>query len=112
MTDFVKAMDEILTQAGFRKVADLSEDQLNKDICENCVESSGTTCVATAQGEIVLWEGFQPLMGAIAIYIEYEAAGGVLEDPSAPISVDIEVVAESQTGQIVLHREKWTGVTV
>jgi len=102
-------LDKLLTSLGFKKIADLTPDQLNKDVTEKCNETSGTGgCSASVSSDFILQEFQFPLTGAVGIYLDLLWCSDYLPRNGTPqCSIDIEVIGEGDNYQVPLFKRSW-----
>jgi len=102
-------LDALLQALGFRKVADLTPEQLNRDVTEKCEETSGTGgCSASVSGEFILWESQFPLMGAVGFYLDILWCADFLPREGTPsCSINIEIIGEGDNYQVTLFKRSW-----
>lgn len=102
-------MDKLLQSLGFRKVADLRPQDLNRNVTESCDESSSVGgCSSSVNGDFILWESQFPLMGAIAFYIHIKWCADFLPREGYPTcSIDIEIIGEGDNYKVTLLKRHW-----
>lgn len=103
----VEDLDKLLQSLGFRKIADLTPEQLKKDITEKCEEIGGVGgCSASISGELVLWESQFPLMGAVGIYVNIGWVADIQPRNTIPsCTIDIEIIGEGDAYNITLLKK-------
>ncbi|RLG74053.1 MAG: hypothetical protein DRO14_06085 [Thermoprotei archaeon] len=109
-TGLLEDLDAFLQTLGFRKIADLTPENLNRDVTEKCSKSSGVGgCSASVSGEFTLWESQFPLMGAIALYLEIPWCADFLPREGVPTcSINIEIIGEGDNYQVTLLKRQYS----